>query len=98
MYDPSNGVVKAFRMLALLFGNMKSVHSFLRISHSLWFIGACLCKIPWTNFFDDFVSIADEIEVSSMTESVHYLFRLLGWKFAEGGAFLPNLLCLGSQH
>ena len=96
VYDPSDGVVKAFRMLALPFGNIKSVHSFLRISHSLWFIGACLFKIPWTNFFDDFVTIADEIDASSMTESIHCLFRLLGWKFAEGGAKAPpfsNTFC-----
>ena len=89
VYDPNDGVVKAFRMLALPFGNIKSVHSFLRISHSLWFLGSKLFKIPWTNFFDDFVTIADESEASSMTETVHCLFRLLGWKFAEGGSKAP---------
>ena len=89
VYDPSDGVVKAFRMLALPFGNIKSVHSFLRISHSIWFLGAKLFKIPWTNFFDDFVTIAEEAEASSMTETVHCLFRLLGWKFAEGGTKAP---------
>ena len=89
VYDPNDGVVKAFRMLALPFGNIKSVHSFLRISYSIWFIGASLFKIPWTNFFDDFVTIADEQEAASMTETVHCLFRLLGWKFAEGGAKAP---------
>ena len=88
-YDPNDGVVKAFRMLALPFGNIKSVHSFLRISYSIWFLGASLFKIPWTNFFDDFVTIADEQEAASMTETVHCLFRLLGWKFAEGGAKAP---------
>ena len=87
--DPSDGVVKAFRMLALPFGNIKSVHSFLRISYSIWFLGAKLFKIPRTNFFDDFVTIADEAEAASMTETVHCLFRLLGWKFAEGGAKAP---------
>ena len=83
---PSDGVVRAFRMLALPFGNIKSVHSFLRMSHSIWYIGANLFKIPWTNFFDDFVTIADHFESTSITETVHCLFRLLGWKFAEGGA------------
>ena len=89
VYDPNDKVVKAFRMLALPFGNIKSVHSFLRISHSLWFLGASVFKIPWTNFFDDFVTIADEAEAHSLTETVHCLFRLLGWKFAEGGAKAP---------
>ena len=88
-YDPSDGVVKAFRMLALPFGDIKSMHSFLRISHSIWFLGAKLFKIPWPNFFDDFVTIADEAEASSMTETIHCLFRLLGWKFAEGGTKAP---------
>ena len=89
VYDPNDKVVKAFRMLALPFGNIKSVHSFLRISHSLWFLGASIFKIPWTNFFDDFVTIADEVEAHSLTETVHCLFRLLGWKFAEGGTKAP---------
>ena len=89
VYDPSDGVVKAFRMLALPFGNIKSVHSFLRISHSIWFLGEKIFKIPWTNFFDDFVTIAEEAEASSMTETVHCLFRLLGWKFAEAGTKAP---------
>ena len=89
VYDPSDGAVKAFRMLALPFGNIKSVHSFLRISHSIWYIGAKLFKIPWTNFFVDFVTIADQLEASSITETSHCLFRLLGWKFAEGGAKAP---------
>ena len=89
VYDPSDGVVKAFRMLALPLGNIKSVHSFLRISYSIWFLGAKLFKIPWTNFFDDFVTIADEAEAASMTETVHCLFRLLGWEFTEGGTKAP---------
>ena len=76
-------------MLALPFGNVRSVHSFLRISHSLWHIGAHLFKIPWANFFDDFVTLADDREASNVTETVHCLFRLLGWKFAEGGAKAP---------
>ena len=89
VYDPKDGVVKAFRMLALPFGNIKSVHSFLRISHSIWFLGAEIFKIPWANFFDDFVTIADEVEARSLTETVHCLFRLLGWRFAEGGSKAP---------
>ena len=65
------------------------MHSFLRISHSIWFLGAEIFKIPWTNLFDDFVTIADEVEARSLTETVHCLFRLLGWRFAEGGSKAP---------
>ena len=89
VFDPNDNRVKAFRMLALPFGNIRSVHSFLRISHSLWHIGVQIFKIPWSNYFDDFVTIADEREASNVTETVHCLFRLLGWKFAEGGAKAP---------
>ena len=64
----------------------QSVHSFLRILHSIWYIGAKLFKIPWTNFFDDFLTFADHLESTSIPETVHCLFRLLGWRFAEGGA------------
>ena len=39
--------------------------------------------------FDDFVTIADHLESTSSTETVHCVFRLLGWKFAEGGAKAP---------
>ena len=35
---PGASELFAFRMLALPFGAVKSVHSFLRVSHSLWFI------------------------------------------------------------
>ena len=36
-----------------------------------------------------FVTIADEVEAHSLTETVHCLFRLLGWRFAEGGTKAP---------
>ncbi len=37
--EPSTGMPKVFKMLALAFGSVKSVHAFLRIAraHSLWF-------------------------------------------------------------
>jgi hypothetical protein len=34
--DPATSTLKAFRLRALPFGSVKSVHSFLRIAHSLW--------------------------------------------------------------
>ena len=36
--NPSSGEAAIFRMLALPFGSIKSVHSFLRVTHGIWFI------------------------------------------------------------
>jgi len=45
-------------MLALPFGSVRSVHSFLRISHSLWYVLVKEFKVLMTNYFDDFISVA----------------------------------------
>lgn len=36
--EPRTGEPKVFKMLALPFGSIKSVHSSLRVAHSLWFL------------------------------------------------------------
>ena len=36
--DPDQNPARIFRMLALPFGSVMSVHSFLRVAHSIWFI------------------------------------------------------------
>ena len=89
VYDPSSKQVKAFQMLALPFGSVKAVHAFLRVSASLWFIGVKLFRVIWSNYFDDFVTLGQKIEVQSITNSVHCLFRMLGWQYAESGAKAP---------
>ena len=87
--DPSDGSVKAFRMRALPFGSVMSVHSFLRVAHSLWAILVSAFDIFLSNYFDDFVAFSDETEVDSVTASVTMLFRTLGWIFAESGDKAP---------
>ena len=76
--------LKVLRLKALPFGSVKSVHSFSRVAHSLWSIMASLFKIVMTNYFDDFVAIAAQPECESVTHTVKAVFRLLGWRFAEG--------------
>ena len=87
--EPSTGPPKVFKMLALPFGSIKSVHAFLRIAHSLWFLAACALDVLWTNYFDDYVCCCPKSEANhlSMTvHAVHAFFHLFGWSFAETGS------------
>ncbi len=68
----------AFRMRALPLGSVRSAHVFLRVAHSLWAIAASEFLIPWTNYFDDFVTFADSSEQVSVD----------AW-FAESGDKAP---------
>ena len=99
--DPNTSSLKAFRLKALPFGSVKSVHSFLRIAHSLWAILTSVFWVITTNYFDDFVSIDDFREAASVDYTVKAVFRLLGWRFAEDGPKAPpfssNLVALGVQ-
>ena len=97
--DPNTSTLKAFRSKALPFGSVKSVHAFLRVSHSLWAILTALFGVISTNYFDDFVAIAAEPEATSVTHTVQSVFRLLGWRFAADGPkappFGPVVVALG---
>ncbi len=84
--NPCNGEASIFRMLALPFGSIKSVHSFLRVAHSLWFILVAHLDILATNYFDDFVVMGRHSETNHLTSVVNSVFKLLGWAFAEDGA------------
>ena len=88
--DPSRSEVFAFRMLALPFGSIRSVHSFLRVSHSIWAVAVSMFRICWTNYFDDYVALGADKETTSITNTVTLLFKLLGWQFAESGPKAPD--------
>ena len=88
--DPSRKRAEIFQMLALPFGSVRSVHAFLRVSHSIWFILVHYLSILATNYFDDFVVVARESEAKHVTSVVHGVFKLLGWSFAESGAKAPD--------
>ena len=87
--EPQSRRIWAFRMRALPFGSIRSVHSFLRVAHSLWFLGISELLVPWCNYFDDFVTLIPRVEVESVTKAVHVFFRLLGWRYAEEGPKAP---------
>ena len=85
VYDPHEKCSKLFRLKVLPFGALRSVHSFLRLSGALWFVGASGLKIMWTNFYDDFVVITPKSLSHSTSLAVEALFKLTGWVFAEAG-------------
>ena len=79
----------SYILVALPFGSVRSVHAFLRVAHSLWAIAVSEFLIPWTNYFDDFVTFADSNEQVSVDASVRFLLKSLGWRFAESGEKAP---------
>ena len=79
----------AFPMRALPFGSVRSAHAFLRVAHSLWAIATSEFLVPWTNYFDDFVTFADSNEQVSVDASIRFLLKSLGWRFAESGDKAP---------
>ena len=83
--EPGSGRLWVFRTLALPFGSVKSVHSFMRFAHSIWFLAVAEFDILCANYVDDFVSFCPKNEASSVTNCMHLLFELLGWEFAKTG-------------
>ena len=87
--DPTTRSLKAFRMRALRFGSVKSVHSFLRVSASIWSILTEIFGVLSTSYFDDFVAVADAREASNVDHTVKSVFKLLGCVYAEDGPKAP---------
>ena len=76
-------------MRALPFGSVRSVHAFLRVAHCLWAMATSEFLVPWTNYFDDFVTFADSNEQVSVDASIRFLLKSLCWRFAEFGDKTP---------
>ena len=74
-----------FRLKALPFGASKSVYSFLRTSHSLWWLACKALSIVWTLYYDDFVCMSSKALASHTDNCVRAFFFLLGWKFSSSG-------------
>ena len=82
-FSAREGKVLIRKMLALPFGATRAVFSYLRVAHSMWYIGCKALKLVWSHFFDDFICLASEQESRSVDLAVMTLFRLLGWKVSE---------------
>ena len=89
VFDTTAKTIFAFRMMALPFGGVKSVHSFLRVAHSLWAIVKEFI-VAWASYLDDFVTFAQADEVASVAGSTKFAFKALGWLFAEDGDKAPD--------
>ena len=92
---PETQELFAFRMRALPFG---SVHAFLRISQSIWYILVKEFRILVSNYFDDYISLSPGSEAGAITSCIHLCFRMLGWAFAESGDTLGVFIDVTSLH
>ena len=88
VYDPSSGGAKIFSMRALPFGASRSVYAFLRVAHSLWWLGCTAMKFLWSRFFDDFITLSRKSEADAMSIASSQFFRL-GWLVSAGEKDLP---------
>ncbi len=85
VHSPGSAGPRFFGVNALPFGAVGSVAGFLRISHSLWFLGLAGLRLFWTAFYDDYsILTREELQVSA-GRSCEGLFKLLGIVFAESG-------------
>ena len=89
VYDPSSRCAKIFSMRALPFGASRSVYAFLRVAHSLWWLGCTAMKFLWSSFFDDFITLSRKSEADAMSIASSQFFRLLGWLVSAGEKDLP---------
>ena len=99
VYNPQTDRAEIFGGVALPFGSVQSVYSFLRVAHSLWFLGTTQLSLPWTFFYDDFLCFSRMGLSTNTHQAATLLFKILGWKIAEEGSkateFSHCLHCLG---
>ena len=62
-------------------GRTRSVFSFLRVAHSLWYIGCKCLGLIWSNF----ITFCNQSLSINRESTVDLLFQLLGWKYAIDG-------------
>ena len=72
-------------MLAVPFGASRAVYSFLRVSHSIWWLGCMALGLVWSNFYDDFITFSTDELTSNTDQTVDLFFKSLGWKYATDG-------------
>ena len=89
VFDPASRSPKIFSMKALPFGASKSVYGFLRVAHSIWWLGCKVLALPWTIFCDDFITLARKSEGDALAVIVDQFFKLLGWAVSSGEKDLP---------
>ncbi|CAK9007681.1 Uncharacterized protein SCF082_LOCUS9564 [Durusdinium trenchii] len=88
-FNPHSRKPEIFQMLALPFGATSSVYGFLRVAHSIWYLGCKALHLCWTSFFDDFVTIARKGEAEVLEGIIRKFFDLLGWAVSSGDKDSP---------
>ena len=86
IYNPVSRKPEIYHLLAPPFGATRSVYSFLRVAHSIWYLGVSQLAIMWSCFFDDFVTFAPAVLAANTQKTVETFFHLIGWRFAEDGS------------
>ena len=85
VWDHTRQEPSVFQLRALPFGASKSVYSFLRTSHSLWWLACMTLSIVWTLYYDDFICLSSSTLASHTDNCVRAFFFLLGWQFSSSG-------------
>ena len=98
-WDHRSRRVGVYQLHALPFGGTRSVFSFLRVVHSLWWIGCVVLSLVWSCYFDDFLVVASRDDADGTHRVVTALLEVLGWKYASEGykatGFSETLSALG---
>ena len=89
VYNPHLKKPEVYLMRALPFGASRSVYSFLRASHALWWLGCVALGLTWSSFFDDFVTFCRSSECKLVAGIIVQYFKLLGWQVSSGDKDLP---------
>ena len=89
VFNPSTKSPQVFAMRALPFGASRSVYGFLRVAHSLWWLGCKALSLAWSNFFDDFITFARQQETEMVSVAIVQFFKLLGWGLSLGDKDFP---------
>ena len=85
VFNPTLGKTSYFQCRAVPFGAVRSVHSFLRLSRALWWLGTVGCSLMWTSYFDDFIVMSAKEMTHSSGCIVASIFKLTGWLYAVEG-------------
>ena len=85
VYNPETQQLSYFQSAVLPFGAVRSVHSFLRLSRALWWLGVVGCALLWTSFYDDFICYSPAQLARSAEQTIDALFKMTGWLYAESG-------------
>ena len=68
LWNHQTSDVSVFALHALPFGASRSVFSLLRVTHSVWHLGAFFLGLIWSCYYDDLISISDAERTDFTTE------------------------------